>query len=340
MDELDHTSQQKQPQLNVGKLRWILIMLGTAIFALVTCVPIWGAGCLFWDPVYILFSGRGSLDLIIILCVGAVLGYAGTAFLMFKFDKYDMKAEKKLLMVYIVFQIGLGLGFVVISSAMLETSRATYVQLVDHCGSSGQTQAIQELWQKLQKLRQTPDCMALPTIELCPGFEPKQPYASFLKNVETEYKCSGFCSNYVPANGGPDSGPVSLHAHDSAHVQRQVIDETPKRLLSFSTRVRRQALRNNQNSSNVQEARFAQIRHAYTLFSDANYETNCDGAAAHAIRFHAMETSQTLYLEGVILLLIAVGTMMVTFVGACVRQSLPMAQIDFYGSTTGKQTHY
>lgn len=54
-----------------------------------------------------------------------------------------------------------------------------------------------------------------------------------------------------------------------------------------------------------------------TLFTDANYQTSCDGMAARVLRYEAMEVADMLYIEGVVLVFVAIVVMLVEIIGTC-----------------------
>lgn len=58
-----------------------------------------------------------------------------------------------------------------------------------------------------------------------------------------------------------------------------------------------------------------------TLFTDANYQTSCDGMAARVLRYEAMEAADMFYHEGVALVFCAIATMMLQVVSMCMDSS-------------------
>lgn len=97
-------------------------------------------------------------------------------------------------------QVVLALAAAILGGLTLRLGSQISVSLTSSCGSSGATQEIEYTYQKLWDFRsrchQQPDSAGLPTDD-CPGFRTEfpapAPYARYLKVLEAEEGCSGFC---------------------------------------------------------------------------------------------------------------------------------------------------
>jgi len=85
-----------------------------------------------------------------------------------------------------------------------------FVSLTKECGKSGNTKSIQNMHKKLEDFRQSHKCSADKSLDTCKGyskvFVSPAPFASYLKVLELEKDCGGFCSYEAPLfNVSPDS---------------------------------------------------------------------------------------------------------------------------------------
>merc|ERR1719356_609026 len=102
----------------------------------------------------------------------------------FGYSKPKAQTEQTIMMIANVFITLLGIALMLVSLPLSRQSVATYNNLMHRCDYSPQTHRVYEYSQVLQNIRQSP------------GYEDAHPYTSFLKTIENELRCSGFC--YVP----------------------------------------------------------------------------------------------------------------------------------------------
>merc|ERR1719401_2489736 len=69
----------------------------------------------------------------------------------------------------------------------------TYNHLMHQCDFSEHTHRLYEYSQVLHNMRRLPGCADKYTVEECEGYEDGPPYTSFLKAMEADFRCSGFC---------------------------------------------------------------------------------------------------------------------------------------------------
>merc|ERR1719498_1864867 len=55
------------------------------------------------------------------------------------------------------------------------------------------TRPLHDHYNYLLKLRSQPGCINRTSVEKCPGYKESPPYTAFLKQLELDHACSGFC---------------------------------------------------------------------------------------------------------------------------------------------------
>merc|ERR1719433_1253329 len=100
------------------------------------------------------------------LCAGIVVLYVITIFIFFSTARPQVQTEQTI---------------------------DTYNNLMHRCDYSAQTHRMYEYSQVLHNIRRTPSCASRYSVEECPGYEDAAPYTNFLKTMETQFRCSGFC---------------------------------------------------------------------------------------------------------------------------------------------------
>eukprot|EP00931_Biecheleriopsis_adriatica_P016304 TRINITY_DN12057_c0_g1_i2.p1 TRINITY_DN12057_c0_g1~~TRINITY_DN12057_c0_g1_i2.p1 ORF type:complete len:287 (+),score=60.76 TRINITY_DN12057_c0_g1_i2:193-1053(+) len=89
------------------------------------------------------------------------------------------------------------LGYFVVMSGM-EMSGS----LMMECGSKGNTKAIESMHSQLVDFQQKKQCSTKASLDSCSGFDeefpPPAPFASYIKVLEFEQECGGFCKYSAP----------------------------------------------------------------------------------------------------------------------------------------------
>jgi hypothetical protein len=78
-------------------------------------------------------------------------------------------------------------------------------------------------------MRQQADCSSKTSIEDCAGYKEQSPYTALLKDMETNYQCSGFCYTSPQNSTSPVLTIASLLQQDSRnarHTKKQDFPET------------------------------------------------------------------------------------------------------------------
>merc|ERR1719387_2970734 len=166
-------------------------------------VPIWNAASLLHDDNYVFWSGRAVPIWLITLCVVIIVLYVITILAFFTYSRPSVRTEQTIMMIANIFITLLGLILMLISLPLSRQSIETYNNLMHRCDYSEQTHRMYEYSQVLHNIRRRPDCASKFSVEECDGYEPAPPYTTFLKAMESDFRCSGFCFKANPLAGAP-----------------------------------------------------------------------------------------------------------------------------------------
>merc|ERR1719487_2905913 len=156
-------------------------------------VPIWNAASLLHDDNYVFWSGRAVPLWLISLCIIIIVLYVVTILAFFNYSRPSVRTEQTIMMIANIFITLLGLSLMLLSLPLSRQSIETYNNLMHRCDYSEQTHRLFEYSQVLHNIRATPACAAKFSVEECAGYEDAAPYTTFLKSMETDFRCSGFC---------------------------------------------------------------------------------------------------------------------------------------------------
>lgn len=307
----------------------VFVVTGCFLLAMLCTVPLWNAAALMESSNYVFWHGKTVPSYILILCLGVIVLYALTVVTFFQYARPQVQTEQTIMMIANIFITLLGLMLMLISLPLSRQSIDTHNNLMHNCEFSEQTHRMYEYSQVLQNIRSTPKCAAEFSVETCDGYESAPPYTDFLKAMETDFRCSGFCFNQkvvsaaaadsaeAPADANATVSAVAslLHRAGGRAVRRhREVSVTPLALLSTE--------RESLAPSAAQSSIIAQPVSSYppTLFSDANFQASCEGMAARDMKNFAGDIGYQTFYQGIYLVLIAVATGFLKLIGLCVRR--------------------
>merc|ERR1719155_351346 len=138
-----------------------------------------------------------------------ILLYIVTIFAFFSYSRLTVRTEQTFMMIANIFITLLGLVLMLVSLPLSRQSIETYNNLMHRCDYSEQTHRMYEYSQVLHNIRARPDCAKKFSVEECDGYESAPPYTSFLKAMESDFRCSGFCFKANPLAGAPAAAPAA-----------------------------------------------------------------------------------------------------------------------------------
>lgn len=323
----------------------IFIGTGILLLTMLCIVPVWNAIALIADHNYSFWVGMSTPLWLIFLCILIIIIYCITIFTFFAHARPSVQGEQTIMMVAIIFITLLGMTLLLISLPLSKQSLETYNNLMHRCDFSEQTHRMYEYSQVLHNIRAQPECAKKFSVEECAGYEDAPPYTSFMKTMEADFRCAGFCykqpapvpppaadSASGPAAAGPAAAegpaaagpaaaeepaatPTGLQQHRSHHRRHQ--DHVTK-LSLLNTQVRKCA--------SGQPCEKVQSRYPPTLFSDANYQASCEGMAARDMRNFAGDIGIQTFYQGIYLIFIAIATGFLKLISFCVRKDRDMPE--------------
>jgi hypothetical protein len=314
----------------------IFIGTGILLLTMLCVVPIWNAASLLHDDNYVFWSGRAVPLWLITLCVVIIVLYVVTILSFFTYSRPSVRTEQTIMMIANIFITLLGLVLMLISLPLSRQSIETYNNLMHRCDYSEQTHRMYEYSQVLHNIRATPACAKKFSVEECDGYESAPPYTSFLKAMESDFRCSGFCYKPNPlATGGAPAAPPGAKA--PAPSPPPALNQEPPPAAKKGGFVqhtnaitRRLNKRHHEDKVTPLEVALNQQgmsaettdpQYPPTLFSDANYKASCEGMAARDMRNFAGDIGFQTFYQGIYLVLIAIATGFLKLIGFCVRRN-------------------
>lgn len=272
--------------------RNVFMSVGVVLLLLLCIVPLWNSMSLMQNANYVFWAGRSVPTWIIIICIIMIFLYVATTAVFFSASHPAVQSEQTVMMIANIFITMFGLILMLIALPLINQSNSTYYNLMYACDYSAETHRLFEYSQVLHNIRAMPDCKTKPSVEDCVGYEPAPPYTDFLKEMETSFRCSGFC--YRMSASSVSSSNSTKEEKTSLMALGQRIDHT----------------------ASMESPK----GYPPTLFTQANYQATCEGMAARDMKNFAGDIGTQTFYQGIYLVLIAVTTGFLKLVGFCVRK--------------------
>lgn len=206
------TTKEKQIRFNPERL---FIAFGTLVLLIICAIPVANAAALLDDFNFIFWAGREIPMWLVTLSTIIIVLYMITGYLFFSYAKQESRSEQAIMMIAHTFITMLGLIFMMVALSLTHKTAATYNNLHRQCHFSEDTHKVFEFSQVLHALRSQPGCIEKYSIESCEGYQDAPPYTTYLKDLEENFRCSGFC--YVPPGTALDTSPALLSMSVSTH---------------------------------------------------------------------------------------------------------------------------
>jgi hypothetical protein len=341
--------------------RHFLTIVGAMLLILVSITPVWDCVILLWSDTYVYFLGRSTPFWVISFCIGIVVVFLIAMMAMERLSRMAHLTDQTFMYLFTATITTLGLGLLCFSLPLQWNTKVAYTELMRDCNIGPRTEPLYNYYNALLKMRVEPDCINLESIEQCAGYEEHYPFTGFLKQMELGYMCSGFCyglgdkplalgdnstlpltavlaqqaSEVSPSAGNlieANQKQTSTRGHSGRHPKRQ--DTQTMVLLSAEQTLSRVAplwetLPQGAGDTGNNMIPTGWMR-AYppTLFTNANFKTTCEGAAARELRFTAVESGILMYLEGAALLVTSIIMGFLKILSMCKRPKQEDAEVD------------
>mmetsp|Transcript_3683 Transcript_3683/g.11591 ORF Transcript_3683/g.11591 Transcript_3683/m.11591 type:complete len:411 (+) Transcript_3683:80-1312(+) len=302
-------AEDHQPSLAkaVPLNKHMFMAMGLILLAMLCFLPIWDSVEMLRNFNYAFWGQRGlPVTVIVISCIILVTFFFSTEAFFGRW-KHELHTTQSLVVMAALFITLLGLVLVLVSLPLSQRAVETHNDIVYQCANSQATRHLRVHYMNLLNLRQTPDCMQKYSIEACTGFEEEKPYTGYLRDMETHFRCSGFCYEQ------PAAGANSSWTTGSSLVQLPAAEAAPSRQrpqargghgreghLSTDEAASRDARR--RALSALQTGQTVAATFPPTLFSQANFEASCDGAAARNLINFTRDTGYQMWYMGIVLI--------------------------------------
>jgi len=296
----------------------VFMVSGSVLLTLLAIVPIWNSFVLLQDSNYVFWAGRSVPEGFIIGCVLIICLYALTVGCFVRKGQSAVPVEQTIMMVANIYITLFGLFLMMVSLPLTHQAQLTYTNLLHRCEYSEQTHRLFEYSQVLQNIRSQPACAKMYSIEDCDGYEEAAPYTTFLKGMENNFRCAGFC--YRPpallalSASGPSPGPAPAPAPAPAALLS--MKQNGRHLRTEQVELATDAANEELNADTT----WKEPVYPPTLFSDMNFQASCEGMAARDMKNFAGDISQQTFLHGISLVLIAVLTGFLKLLNFCIRK--------------------
>jgi hypothetical protein len=193
----------------------------------------------------------------------------------------------------------------------------TYIALTHRCDYDDITHRTYEYWTVLHNIRSQPECATATSVEECDGYEQAPPYTTFLKTLESEFRCSGFCWKPAPASpvaaattAAPAASAPAPAANGTTLVAirphtRNTVAHRKHHMLSFLQ----------EGAADAPASPFPE-----SLFSHTLAQASCEGMAARDMRNFAGDIGYQTFYQGIYLVVVAIITGFLKLIGACLAR--------------------
>lgn len=173
----------------------IALGLATLVMFLLLVIPSWNAIGLLRDPVFTYVVGSQMTGWFLVSCILLFIISYITLQIFLDRIRPEMRTEQTLLMISSMFLSALGIVLVLFGGPISKQALGASSEFMDNCKLGAQTEPLYLAFEELQSLRAIPSCSKLASIEDCTGFSyfPKKTEVKVLKEMESEYQCSGIC---------------------------------------------------------------------------------------------------------------------------------------------------
>jgi len=289
-----------------------ITVAGSVLLIILTLVPIWNCIVLLQDSNYIFWAGRSVPQWVGILCVLIIFLYATMAGCFLRWGQGSVPMEQTIMTIANIYILFFGLFLLLVSLPIMHQADLTYTNLMYRCESSEQTHRLFEYSQVLQNMRATPACAKMYSIENCAGYEAVAPFTTFLKGMENNFRCAGFC--YRPPTGASlaSASPAVLPVPAKLFSMKQGIRHLRADQASLVTDAATEEM--------AAKTTWSEPRYPPTLFSNQNFQASCEGMAASDMKNFAGDIGQQTFMHGIYLVLIAVATGLLKLLNFCIRK--------------------
>lgn len=200
-----------KPQKSVAITRASFLGSGLLVLTSVTALPIWDALLMLGNFDYVMWGERAWPIVILGVSGGLLVLFMLLILLTTTCSGYwarEANTSQSLLQTASMFLTLFGIMMVLVSFPLSLNALSTWNDLTYDCLSHEHAREIHDEYETLLRLRTGSTCQPEYTIEACEGFQ-ASPVTDYLKNVESKFRCAGFCHDFSGAGLAQTSAAVS-----------------------------------------------------------------------------------------------------------------------------------
>jgi len=269
------------------------IGLGFVTLCALMFVPIWNAVALLNSANYVFWFGRYTPLVIITVLVCIVFLYIVVMSLYAQHARdskphtgHSVRNEQTIFLVGTIFATLLGFCMMMLAMPLVRDTTRLGNELSYRCSVDGEARQLFEYSYVLHNIRAHPLCANKVSVEHCRGYDDAPPYTDFLKTIESDYSCTGFCHQ----------------------VQPSIYLETDERTTILSNKTKRSApaglLQVDEGAATEEALAGPGTRKA--LFSTTQFRASCDSMLAQDLRHFAGDIGLQMFYQGLFLVVVAV----------------------------------
>jgi len=212
-----------------------IIALSALVMILLLLIPTWNTIALMQDPIFMYMAGYETTTWCLLCFVLLLFSWFIIISFLVERIRPEKRTEQNMLMISGIFLSTLGIMLILFGGPIGRQAEAAHADLMSNCKLGAKTQPLFVAFQELESLRATPSCAKLASIEDCTGFKSysKMHLAMVLKEMETEFSCSGLCQ--VANATGAYTYPPTLFSQANSKVSCNGM--AARRMLNFDAEV-------------------------------------------------------------------------------------------------------
>jgi len=283
--------RDKDGALLIHITRGKVLFMGLSMLVVLAILPMWDCATLLGNINFNFWCDRDIPITLLVVSPLLVVLYFFTIEAVFVYLKPPAtQALPNFVMVASMFATLVGISSILVALPMRNSAQQAHDDIRYRCDSS-QTRPLRNFYMTALRLRESPGCESLASIKQCEGWQ-DSPFSLYLEKLERDYRCSGFCYHLPFARGG------SLLQVNESTMHYDAPPEID--LLGMGLIARRASAK----LSSLHDSP-PQRKYPPTLFSRANFQVSCDGAAARDLMNTGRDIAVQMWYSGMVMVAIA-----------------------------------
>mmetsp|Transcript_59322 Transcript_59322/g.117556 ORF Transcript_59322/g.117556 Transcript_59322/m.117556 type:complete len:412 (+) Transcript_59322:79-1314(+) len=282
------------------------MVTGLVLLAMLCFLPVWDSIEMLNNLNYKFWAPKSVPLMVITVSFLILVFFAFTTEAFFQRWRNEIHTAQSLVVMSSLFIMLFGLVLVFVSLPLTQKAIERHNEIVYECGRSEGTRDLRLHYLSLLDLRKNAACAAEYSVENCRGYEAKGQYTPYLKGMEETFRCSGFCYS-VPSLAGKNTSLLAKVKRQNLQRQQvkiQLIQAAPANVTHPEKAAPSNVPRPVAVAAEQAPQRGAKT-YPPTLFSNANFQASCDGAAARNLINFARDTGYQMWYMGIVLIALA-----------------------------------